>query len=440
MSERLYYSEPFLLSFEAHVTDVREVSRNHGKSLWQIALDRTAFYPTSGGQPHDTGTLAATAPSGTTLRAPILDVEEDEDEEVWHTTAKPLNAGTAVRGEIDWGRRRDHMQQHSGQHLLSAVFYRETGALTLSFHLGESVSTIDLALDSKLEQRGELGREQLTRVEDAVNEIIAEDRAIVVRTVAREEAEALLASGELRKLPQREGAIRLIEIEDLDLNACGGTHLRSTGQIAGLLIRGTERVKRSLRVEFVCGLRAVEAARRDFTALARAASSLSVGHAQVPEGIERLLGDNKSLRKEQQRLHEELANYHAARLLVEAPIEDGLRIVRRSFAEYDAGYIKLLASRLTASAPQTCALLASTAQEPAKLVVACSRDLEMNCGGALRDSLAAYGMRGGGSSEMAQGELPRDHLDALLSSLEASFRSSRASGAGGSSLPEEAEL
>src|SRR6202007_1296434 len=130
----LYYSDSFLSSFEARVSDIREVSRNQGQPIWQIALDRTAFYPTSGGQPHDTGSVTATAASGTTLRAPILAVDEDDAGEVWHTTTKPLLAGTAVRAEIDWDRRVDHIQQHSGQHLLSAAFLREIGVTTVSFH------------------------------------------------------------------------------------------------------------------------------------------------------------------------------------------------------------------------------------------------------------------------------------------------------------------
>ena len=426
MAERLYYSEPFLTSFEARVSDVREASRSRGKSLWQLALDRTAFYPTSGGQPYDIGDLAATSPSGVTLHAPVLAVEEDEEGEVWHTTSKPLNTGTAVRGEIDWIRRRDHMQQHSGQHLLSAVLYRETGARTVSFHMGEESSTIDLAAGPHKgggAAPAGLGQEELTRVEDAANGIIAEDRAIKLRTLPKDEAEALLAAGEIRKLPEREGPIRLVEIEDLDLNACGGTHLRSTGQIGSLLIRGTEKVKQCVRVEFVCGLRAVESGRRDLATLGRIASSLSVGRAQTSEAVERIIAENKAGNKQRQRLQEELANYHAARLLVESPIEEGLRVVRRSFAKHDLVYVKLLASRLTASAPQTCALLASIAQEPANVVVSLSHDLEIDCGGALRSAMAAYGARGGGTAYLAQGQIAGEHLDALFSSLEAGFRS-----------------
>src|ERR1700761_4883240 len=287
MSDRLYYADPTLASFDAHVSDIREVSRTEGRALWQIALDRSAFYPTSGGQPHDTGILAATSAGGSVLEAPILAVEEDDQGEGWHTTPKPLLAGTAVRGYIDWSRRRDHMQQHSGQALLSAVSYRQLGAATVSFHLGEMTSTIDLARDT-------ISPEELERVEDAVNEIIAEDRAVTMRTMPRGEAEMLLAAGTLHKLPDREGNIRLIEIDDIDLNACGGTHVEATGQIGGLLIRGTERMRQGSRVEFVCGHRAVVTARRDLATLTRAASALSVGRLELADAVERQLAEGKA--------------------------------------------------------------------------------------------------------------------------------------------------
>src|ERR1700677_1309723 len=212
MSHRLYYADPSISVFDAHVSDIREVSRTQGQSLWQVSLDRSAFYPTSGGQPYDTGMLTATSSGGAVLEAPVLTVEEDERGEVWHTTPKPLLAGTAVRGYIDWSRRLDHMQQHSGQHLLSAVVYRQLGATTLSFHLGEMTSTIDLAREA-------ISSDELERVEDAVNEIIAENRAVTMRNISPGEATMLLAAGTLHKLPDREGDIRLIEIDEIDLNS-----------------------------------------------------------------------------------------------------------------------------------------------------------------------------------------------------------------------------
>lgn len=415
MVERLYYADPFLRSFTARVVEIHELSRAESQSIWQIALDRTAFYPTSGGQPHDTGTLTATSRSGAVLEIPVIAAEEDEHGEVWHHTPKPLLAGTEVTGEIDWPRRFDHMQQHSGQHLLSAVFLRELHAPTVSFHLGETSSTIDLKIDS-------LAAHSMERVERIANELIAEDRAVTTRTVSRAEAESLLASGNLRKLPDREGTIRLIEIAGCDLNACGGTHVRSTGQIGGLLIRSVERVRQGVRVEFVCGLRAVSAARQDFSALVRCAGLLSAPRANVPVAVERLLGEAKASAKLNQSLYEDLANYHTARLLVEELMRDGLRVVRRIFPDRDADYTKLLASRLTGAAPHTVALLASTRQEPAFVVLAHSSDLEFNAGQLLKESLAQFGLRGGGSATLAQGQLPQQHLHVLFDAIEKAAR------------------
>jgi alanyl-tRNA synthetase len=239
-----------------------------------------------------------------------------------------------------------------------------------------------------------------------------------MRTISRDEAEMLLAAGTLRKLPEREGAIRLIEIDEIDLNACGGTHVQATGQIGGLLIRGTERMRQGLRVEFVCGVRAVVTARQDLVTLTRAAGALSVGRSQVPEAVERLLAEGKAANKAREKITEELAGFHASRLILEHPIEAGRRVVRQTFTDHDAAYLKLLASRLTASAPQTCALLAATQEEPARVVVAASPDLKIDCGTLLREALAVYGLRGGGSPGMAQGQIPNAQLDALFAGIE----------------------
>jgi alanyl-tRNA synthetase len=416
MTDRLYYDDAFLKSFSAQVMDIREASRAAGVSIWQIALDRSAFYPASGGQPPDTGIFTATSRNGATLEIPIEGVEEDDQGEVWHFTRKPLLAGTAVQGSIDWPRRLDHIQQHSGQHLLSAVFARQLDAQTVSFHLGETASTIDLST-------GPIAHHTLERVERIANEIIAEDRVVTIRTVDRREAQALLAEGRLRKLPERDGNMRLVDIADYDLNACGGTHVRSTGQIGGLHIRSVERVSRGTRVEFVCGQRAVVSARHDFTLLHRAGLALSVGRDDIPAAIERLQSEAKSSVKERQKLREDLAGYHAVRLAVEEMIRDNLRLVRRVFTDRDREYVRLLASRLTATVPQTVALFISAESDPARIFLARSQDMQLHCGEVLREALAAYGLRGGGSSDLAQGDLTKEQAAELSAKLTADLRS-----------------
>lgn len=424
MTERLYYADSFSTDFDAVVTEIQELSRIEGQSLWRVALDRSAFYPTSGGQPHDTGRLVATARSGAELTAEITGVEEDEHGEVWHHTAKPLLPGTAVRGVVNAERRLDHIQQHSGQHLLSAAFIRICSAPTISFHLGDMVSTIDLAVDN-------LTDATLWQSEVLANQIIAEDRPVMISMVSRAQAEAWLASGEMRKLPSREGELRIIEIAGkhadeiaaFDRNACGGTHVRSTGQIGGLHLRGMGKVRGGWRVEFVCGLRAMRAARNDFQTLTEAGHQFSVSLKEVPEAIQRLQAEGKQNTKQIQTQISELAGYRAAELIRQTPIENGLRLVRLQLTPVDAdspAYTKLLASKLTSQGEKTVVVFAwhpAEEKEPATIIFARSGDLDLDCGAILRQALNACSGRGGGTKEMAQGSIPREHLLSVLEVL-----------------------
>jgi alanyl-tRNA synthetase len=410
MSERLYYSDSFLRTFTGAVTNLRKVASGNGELAWQLALDRTAFYPTSGGQPFDTGQLSARAGDGTVLAVPVEQVEEEEDGTVWHSVHTPLAVGIHVEGQIHWERRFDHMQQHSGQHLLSAIFWRELQAPTISFHLGESTSTIDLA-------GGPLTLPSLERVERIANEIIGEDRPVTSGNVSRVEAESMLVAGQLRKLPDRQGAIRLIDIADCDKNACGGTHVRSTGQIGGLLIRTVEKVSRGVRVEFVCGLRAVRSAREDFAILRKTSALLSTGATELVPTVERLLTEGKTNAKDRQKLREELAAFHAARLVMEVSIENGLRLVVREWKDRDRDYIRLLASRTAIAAPQTAVIFTANDADPVRVFFARSSDLDFNCGQILREALGHIGLRGGGSADLAQGDVPSEQEAALRASV-----------------------
>lgn len=398
---------------------MRQLTGAGDEPAWQLSLDRTAFYPTSGGQPFDNGVLRAHSHDGTPFEIPVEQVEEDEDGQVWHFVRQALAPGTAVEGLIDWERRFDHMQQHTGQHLLSAVFVKELHAPTVSFHLGESVSTIDLAT-------GPLARHSLERVERIANEIVAEDRPVTIRSFSRPEAEQMLAAGELRKLPDRQGTIRLIEIADCDRNACGGTHVRSTGQIGGLLIRGVEKVSRGVRVEFVCGLRAVRAARADAAILGETSALLSTGAAELPSAVARVLAAEKAGTKERQRLREELAVLQAAAIATEAPLENGLRLIVRSWKDRDRDFVRLLASRTAAAAPSTAVIFCAEEADPARVFLARSSDLNFNCGQILREELARLGLGGGGSADLAQGDVPAQQAPALQASLAQAIRNATA--------------
>jgi alanyl-tRNA synthetase len=306
-AQRLYYDSP-ILEFAAHITDIRLVEKDPNAApdsaqLWQVALDRTAFYPEGGGQPWDTGLLIATAPSGATLEIPVERVEEDEHGEVWHSIRKPLTTGTCITGAVDPARRTDHEQQHSGQHLLSAVFLRELNARTVSFHLGAESSTIDLALAEGVEK---LSDEDLRLVEESANRILYENRPLLTHWVERPLAEAMLARGDLRKLPPLEGPFRIVQMQGIEFNACGGTHVATTGAIGSILLRRVEKVRQGWRIEFICGLRAVRSAHRDYTLLDAVARTLTVSRADVPTRIEKLLEDRKASAKEIKKLTTEL--------------------------------------------------------------------------------------------------------------------------------------
>src|ERR1051326_3690560 len=258
MTDHLYYHDSFLYEFDAEVVDIVSDPRP------ALVLNRTAFYPTSGGQVFDTGSI--TLPDSL---AKVIDVTESDDGKILHflEAAGVAQKGTRIHGAVDIARRRDHMQQHSGQHVLSAAFIKLFNLPTVSFHMGVDACSIDL--DAK-----QLTAPQVEAAEALANDVITQDRSVTIRFVTQEEAQGL----GLRKIPPVErDKLRLIDIADFDLTACGGTHVASTGQIGSILLRKTEKVRQGWRVEFVCGKRAVDTARRDFTTLTQAASVFS-GH------------------------------------------------------------------------------------------------------------------------------------------------------------------
>jgi alanyl-tRNA synthetase len=383
MTDRLYYHDSFLYDFDARVVEAVE---HQGRSA--IVLDRTAFYPTSGGQVYDLGVLTVDG-----KQISITEVADEEDGRILHFASEPLAVGKQVHGTVDAGRRRDHVQQHSGQHVLSAAFIRLFEMPTVSFHMGEESCTVDL-------ETAGLSSAQAQKAEYLSNEVIAEDRSVGIRFVPLEEARQL----GLRKLPPKQsGDLRLIDIQDFDLTACGGTHVRATGQIGSILLRKVEKVKQGVRVEFVCGLRAVNIARRDYTTLTEAASLYSSHINDVPEQVRKSLAEGKAAGKTQHKLLEELAELYAERLLAQAAGTP--HIITQFFPDRDALFIKLLAQKLTAGKSAVVALLASGAGQPA-LVFAQTPGQKSNMGQFMKDAMTQLGGRGGGSADMAQGGLP----------------------------------
>jgi alanyl-tRNA synthetase len=389
MTDRLYYHDSFLYNFDGEVRSVLETPRP------AVVLDRTAFYPTTGGQIHDTGWISSEK-SVTKLR--VTEVADTEDGQVVHyleAPVKDLQPGTGIHGEVDTARRRDHMQQHSAQHVLSAAFVRLFNMHTVSFHMADDYSSIDLDTPS-------LTPDQIESAERLANEIVLENRPVEIRFVTPDEASSL----GLRKLPPADrDQLRLIDIRDFDLSACGGTHVAHTGQIGSVLLRKSEKVRQGYRVEFVAGLRAARTARRDFITLTETAALFSSHIYDVPENTRKSLDEMKALRKQREQFLEDLAAAQAATLLAETPETNGRKIIVRTFSDRDLAYIKLLAQKLTRLSPSVVALLATQSAQPA-LVFAQSPGQPHDMSVLLKQTITPLGGRGGGSKDLAQGGLP----------------------------------
>ena len=376
-TERLYYRDPFAREFTARVVGQRDLKGKVG-----VVLDRTLFYPTAGGQPHDTGLLAC---------RPVLDVYE-EDDEIVHVLPEPLPEGQ-VEGAIDWRRRFDYMQQHTGQHILSQSFVEKLGAETVSFHLSEEYSTIDVAAVG-------LGPEQLVAVEDLANEVVFADRPIVAEFVEPER----LAKLPLRKPPKVTQNIRIVEVSEFDWSPCGGTHCRSAGQVGLILITRTERRGSDTRVEFLCGWRALRRGRRLAERITELSNALSVGWDEAVPMALRGLEAARERDKEVQALREALLEHEAAALLAGSPSQAGVALVSRVFEDRSPEELKRLALRLVAG-QKVVALLGARGQK-GHVLFARSADVPCDMNATLKSALQQVGGRGGGTPILAQGGAP----------------------------------
>jgi len=385
MTERLFYVDSYLRAFSAGIV---EQQREGGRVA--VTLDRTAFYPSSGGQPSDLGWLGSSR---------VLDVEEQASGEILHFLEAPLPPGP-VEGRIDWERRFDHMQQHSGQHILSQALLREAGAGTVSFHLGRTSSTIDVEIARP-------SAEQMRKAEALASGIVFEDRPCSILNVAPQELGAL----GVRKETQREGEIRVVDVAGFDRSPCGGTHVRRTGEIGLISVLGWERYKGITRIEFVCGGRALSAMRQAQELLVRLSILLSAAPSDLPRLVEKLLGEKSDLQREAGRLQQRILEIEALELLDRADKSGCPIIVCRDFARRDLESVKALARSLTAGRGVLAVL--STTGETAQIVVAKSADVPGNCSSAVKQTAEVLGGKGGGRPELAQaGGVPVDRLDA----------------------------
>ena len=381
-TERIYYNEPDLLEFDANVVDVLDLDGRVG-----VILDRTAFYPTSGGQPNDVGTLGGIE---------LVDCYEDEKSgNIIHVlTGKPDTS--RVLGQVDANRRRDHMEQHSGQHVLSRAFVELFDWPTVSFHLGVATCTIDLGVDA-------VRRDQLDQAENLANRIVQENHIVAIRYLPQDN----IADAGLRKPTDRTGDIRVIDISGFDSSACGGTHVRRTHEIGSVLITGASRAKKQTRVEFLCGNRVLRHARAAHRALEAISQTISLSLFDTPEGVATVWRDLQQSRKRIEDLESRLIDYEAAGF----PVVDG--VAKGVFTDRGIDALKQLALRV-ASRPATAVLFGDQSDQ-LRVVFARSSDLGVDVSAILKQTIEHFGGRGGGRPDLAQaGGLTAPSAEAVL--------------------------
>ena len=375
VTERLYYSDSHLIEFEARVVDVTD--RVSGWTA--LVLDRTAFYPTGGGQPSDTGTLNGSR---------VVECIDDGDNGVLHVVQGAAPGRDAiVRGRVDWSRRLDHIQQHTGQHILSQALVKLFNAPTKSFRVMDVSCEIDVDLNNPT-------TDVIERAVELANNVIWEDRSITILNVTPEQAAEL----PLRKESAREGELRLIEIEGFDLTPCGGTHAARTGEVGMIAVRSWLRAKGLTRIEFVAGMRALADYRKANKTAREIAALFSTGRDDAPQLAAQMVEENKELHRRIRVLEEDAAGVEAERLLATA--QNG--VVTRVFNGRDAESLKKLAHALI-STPGTIALLGSRDKDTARLVFARAADAPGDMSSLMREACAMLDGRGGGKPELAQG-------------------------------------
>jgi len=378
---RLYYTDSYLTEFDATVL----AAEPRGEHV-AVLLDRTAFYPTSGGQPHDVGTLGG---------KPVTEVIEDDSDRVLHLVAGTVTG--AVTGRIDWPRRFDHMQQHTGQHILSQAFLQVLRGQTRAVHLGAELSTLDLDI-------ADLPAAAAAEVEDLANRMVFEDRPVIIREVDESELPEL----GLRRPAKTRGRIRIVDVQEFDRSACGGTHVRRTGEIGTVKLRRWERFKGGVRVEFLCGWRALRDYRWKNALVGDLAAKFTVKDQEVAAAMERLAAQGRERDRTLAGLRDQLIELEAQRRL--ANLQGIPRIMTEVMAGWTAEMASALAGRL-AAAPSTIAVLATS---DGRVVIARSADLELDAAGVLRRIMEPLGGRGGGRPAFAQGAvLPEKVAEAV---------------------------
>jgi len=380
MTIKRYIDDPYLHHCTSKTIQLTQVDAKPG-----IILDQTVFYPTAGGQPHDTGTMN---------RVAVVDVIEDPNHQIVHVLEKPL-ADSQVSCEINWERRFDHMQQHTGQHILSQALLKTFDAETISFHLGERGSTIDI------NQAG-LTVETLIRVEQLANCIIFENRDIISHLVGKNE----LHRFPIRKPPKVEDRIRIVEIEDFDYSPCGGTHCLKTGEIGILKIKRHENYKGGTRIHFVCGFRALKDYQDKTEIIKQLTHTMSAAESELSINIIKLKDGLKACAKERDSLKRQLLDYEAGSLFAKSTNQAGIHLIKTIFDDRHPKEIKLLAKKIVVMYPDTAILFGIKTKANAQLIFHCSQNLAVDMGRLVQTASLTIKGRGGGRRDQAQGGGP----------------------------------
>ncbi|WP_077617943.1 alanyl-tRNA editing protein [Bacillus sinesaloumensis] len=392
MTKKLYYENPYLTNWTTTVTKTIEKD-----NFYFVTLKETAFYPEGGGQPSDSGLID-------TIR--VLDVFQ-KDGEVYHKLPHPLEKET-VECQIDWELRYDHMQQHTGQHLLSAICIDEYDAHTSSFHLGKDNVTIDLSVP-------EFSDEQLKHIENQVNKEIFANRDINTYFVTKEQAGTL----PLRKMPEVEGnEIRIVEIDGIDTSACAGTHVSRTGELGIMKLLKTEKSKGNTRVSFIFGGRALKDYQTTHTILTSLATQHSTNREGLAEKIAKIEIENKHYQKEIEELKEKLNQFLAQELI---QTHEG-SIISKSFEDKSLKELQGIAKQIHEATNQ-CVIFTTTHEN--KLLISHSGSFPVQCGQLFKQELKSYNGKGGGNNTTAQAAFSNSKdMEAFRDFLETTVRES----------------
>ena len=377
MTRRNYLNNQNLKVFSSAVLQKIEIGGRPG-----VVLEQTLFYPASGGQPHDTGTLND---------IPVIDVIEDNEHGIIHFLAEPLQGENAA-GTIDWDRRFDHMQQHTGQHILSQAFLKTCNAETVSFHMGDESATLDL-------YRGNLSNEDITAAEDLANRIVYENRRVISRIIDKQE----ISRYPVRKPPVVDRNIRIIEIKDFDYSPCGGTHCSKTGEIGMIKIRRFENHKGGIRIHFLCGSRALRDYQAKSIILKEIGESLSAGESDLHKNILKNRDELKVLRRQFNNLKKQQMKYEAKDLLSDRRKLENINVIVRMFEDRDPGELKILAGKILELYSDMIILFGAKTAGKATLLFQRSEEVDADMGKLMRHACHVIDGRGGGRPQQAQG-------------------------------------